>query len=191
MAEPAYQRQLTAHRKNGVVEIGSLRPVVDLSRYDLEALRKDGELILYRGKGKDIPSQVLVLSPARQHPLLESLKRLENEHSLKEELDPTWATRPVAITAHWDRMVLVLQDPGGVPLNQLLGPARDGSSSAKTMEDKSAEANGGGQPLDIALAFRVAISVSAAIGALHKRGIIHKNINPANVLVNSVTGHGG
>jgi len=132
--------------------------VVDLSRYDLEALRKDGELILYRGKGKDTPSQILVLSPARQRPLPESLKRLENEYSLKEELDPTWATRPVAITAHWDRMVLVLQDPGGVPLNQLLGSARDAS----------AETNGGGQPLDIALALRLAISFSASIGALHK-----------------------
>jgi PAS domain S-box-containing protein len=151
---------------------------MQLSRYDLETLREDGELILYRGKDKDGTSRVLVLSPGGQRASPESLKRLENEYSLKEELDPTWATRPLAITAHRDRMVLVLQDPGGVPLNQLLGSARDAS----------AETNGGVQPLDIALALRLAISFSASIGALHQRGIIHKNIKPANVLVNSVTG---
>ena len=52
--------------------------------------------------------------------LPDKLKRLENEYSLKEELDSTWAARPIAVTAHWDRTVLVLEDPGGVPLHQLL-----------------------------------------------------------------------
>ena len=123
-------------------------------------------------------SRTLVLSPARQPPLPESLKRLENEYSLKGELDPAWATRPVAITAHWDRTVLILEDPGGVPLHQLLG----------STSDAPAELNGDKQPLDIASALRMAISFSAAIGALHKRGVIHKDIQPANVLVNSATG---
>jgi len=34
----------------------------------------------------------------------------------------------------------------------------------------------------------LAIGLSTAIGRLHQRGIIHKHIKPANVLVNSVTG---
>jgi serine/threonine protein kinase len=131
----------------------------------LAALRKDGELILYRGKGKDGAFQVLVLSPAAQRPSPESLKRLEKEYSLREELDPTWATRPIAFAHHWDRTVLVLEDAGGVPLDELLG-----------------------QPLDLAFTLRLAISLSTAIGALHERGIVHKDIKPANVLVNSVTG---
>jgi serine/threonine protein kinase len=41
--------------------------------------------------------------------------------------------------------------------------------------------------LDVAFALRVAISLSTAIGHLHQRGLIHKDIKPANVLVNSVT----
>ncbi len=152
--------------------------MIELSRYVLEALRKDEEFTLYRGRSSDDGFQVLVLSPLAENPAPEILKSLEQAYSLREELDPTWATRPLAITAHWDRMVLVLQDPGGVPLNQLLGSARDAS----------AETNGGGQPLDIVLALRLAISFSASIRALHQRGIIHKDIKPANVLVNCVTG---
>ena len=37
--------------------------MIDLSRYVFEALRKDEEFILYRGRSKDDASGVLVLSP--------------------------------------------------------------------------------------------------------------------------------
>ncbi len=69
----------------------------------------------------------------------------------------------------------MLQDPGGVPLECLLHPS----------PDASAQSNTGGQPLQIALALRLAISISAAIGAFHRRGIIHKDIKPANILADS------
>ena len=140
-------------------------PVIDLSRYVFEALRNDEEFILYRGQSKDDASQVLVLSPAVQRSTPKSLKRLEHEYSLKEELDRAWAARPIAIARHWDRTVLVLEDPGGMPLDQLLG-----------------------HPVDVAFSLRLAISLSTAIGHLHQRGVIHKDVKPANVLVNSVTG---
>ena len=137
--------------------------MIDLSRYVFEMLRNDEALILYRGRSKDETSRVLVLSPAAQRSTPESLKRLEHEYTLKEELDPAWAARPMAIASQWDRTVLVLEDPGGAPLDQLLG-----------------------QPLDVAFALRLAIRLSTAIGHLHQRGLIHKDIKPANVLVSSV-----
>jgi PAS domain S-box-containing protein len=139
--------------------------VIELSRYVLEALRKDEEFILYRAQSKDDASRVLVLSPLAEYPAPEILKCLEHAYSLREEQDSTWAARPIAIAHHWERTVLVLEDPGGEPLDQLLG-----------------------QPLDLAFWLRLAINLSTAIGYLHQRGIIHKDIKPANVLVNSVTG---
>ena len=98
--------------------------MIELARYVLEMLRNDEEFILYRRQSKDDTAQVLVLSPVLQRPALDSLKRLEHEFSLKEELDPEWAVGPRVMARHWDRMVLVLEDPGGVPLDQLLGAAR-------------------------------------------------------------------
>jgi PAS domain S-box-containing protein len=139
--------------------------VIDLSRYVFEALRKDEEFILYRGRSEDAPVKVLVLSPVVEYPTPESLKRLEDAYSLREELDPRWAAQPIAMARHWDRTVLVSEDPGGVPLDRLLG-----------------------QPLNVAFSLRLAISLSTAIGHLHQRGVIHKDIKPANVLVNSDTG---
>jgi serine/threonine protein kinase len=140
-------------------------PVIELSRFVFEALRKDEEFILYRGRRQDDADQVLVLSPVAEYPTPESLKRLEHEYSLREDLDPTWAARPIAMARHWDRTVLVLDDPGGVPLDQLLD-----------------------QRLDLALLLRLAIGLSVTIDHLHQRGIIHKDIKPANILVNSDTG---
>jgi PAS domain S-box-containing protein len=139
--------------------------VIELSKYILEMPWKDNEFNLYRGRSEDDASQILVLSPVVTYPSPETLKRLEHEYSLREELDPAWAARPIAIARHWDRTVLVLEDPGGVPLDQLLG-----------------------QPLDLAFSLRLAVGLSSAIDRLHQHGIIHKDIKPANVLVNSVAG---
>jgi serine/threonine protein kinase len=71
----------------------------------------------------------------------------------------------MAMARHWDRTVLELEDPGGVPLDQLLG-----------------------QPLDVAFSLRLAIGLLTAIDHLHQRGIVHKDVKPANILIKSVTG---
>ena len=139
--------------------------MIELSTYSLEVLRNDKELNLYRGRSEYDDSQILVLSPVAEYPAPETLKRLEHEYSLREELDPTWIARPMAMAHHWNRSVLVLEDPGGSPLDQLLG-----------------------QPLEIAFSLRLAVSASRAIAHLHQRDIIHKDIKAANVLVNPATG---
>jgi PAS domain S-box-containing protein len=138
--------------------------LIELSKHVFEPLRKDEDSILYRGRREDGCSQVLVLAPAKEEAGLESLKRLEHEYSLKEELDAAWAARPIALTFHWNRPVLVLEDPGGTPLDQLLG-----------------------RPPELASSLRLAINLANAIGKLHHCGVIHKDIKPANVLVDSAT----
>jgi PAS domain S-box-containing protein len=139
--------------------------LTELSRHVFEPLRRDEDSILYRGRNHEDLSQVLVLAPAKDEAWPARLKRLEHEYSFKADLDPAWAARPIEIAFHWNRPVLVLEDPGGVPLDQLLGQASDLGSF-----------------------LRCAISLANAIGHLHWQGIVHKDIKPANVLVNSATG---
>src|SRR6202047_1055725 len=156
---------MTADHSKCKLHVAGMRPVIEFSKYTLDTLRNDKEFNLYHGWSADDSSQILVLSPVAEYPAPEILKRLEHEYALREELDPAWAARPIEIARHWDRTVLVLEDPGGVPLDQLLGG-----------------------PLDLAFSLRVAVGLSSVIDRLHQRGIIHKDIKPANVLVNSVSG---
>jgi PAS domain S-box-containing protein len=167
--------------------------VIELSTYAFERLRTDQELILYRARRpsfdrrrrtlKEKPSSaakdessILVLAPVLEQPELGTLKRLEHESSLRDELDPEWAVRPIGFTRHWDRPVFILEDPGGVPLEQFLELARNGLQKGA-----------GGQPMEIAHFLRLAINLAAGLDKLHRRGLIHKDIKPAHILVDFET----
>ena len=69
---------------------------MELSQYVLEALRKDDEFVLYRGEHSNQPGSpsVLLLAPASMQPALATLKKIEHEYSLRDELDSAWALRP-------------------------------------------------------------------------------------------------
>ena len=134
------------------------------SGYVLEPLREGPDFTLYRGRQNGNSSPVLAIALTAEPLLPQGLRRLEHEYSLAAELDPAWAVKPLALTRHEGRMILVLQDPGGEPLD-------------RTLEREQ------GQPLDLTRVLRVAIGFTTALGQMHRHGLVHKDIKPANVLV--------
>ena len=143
--------------------------MIDLAAYMLEPLWQEGACLLYRGQLRrrraGRVSTLLLVALAGDHPAPASLRRLEHEYALRAALDPAWAVRPLALTQHQGRPVLVLEDPGGEPLTRLLG-----------------------RPLAVPQWLRVAIGLAVALGQLHGRGLIHKDLKPAHVFVNDATG---
>jgi predicted ATPase/two-component sensor histidine kinase len=133
----------------------------ELSGYELETLRENGELTLYRARQPGNPP-VLILAPFLTPPPQTSLARLEHEYSLAADLRPEWATVPVARAFKDGRAVLVLNDPGGYPLERMLG-----------------------RPLELRQFLNVAIGLATALRQAHRHGLIHKDIRPANVLVDA------
>ena len=140
-------------------------PMTDLSRYVLEPLWEDGDFVMSRSVRDAALRPLLVLTPASAHPVPSSLGRLEHEFGLRGDLDPAWAARPRALEIHHGRPNLLLDDPGGDLLARLLG-----------------------SPWDLAPFLRVAIGLAAAVGRLHQRGLVHKDVKPANVLADVATG---
>jgi PAS domain S-box-containing protein len=142
---------------------------LELGEYALEAIRKDEEFILYRGQHRsprDVgPSSILLLEPISTLPAPQTVRKIEHEYSFRSELDATWAVRPLALSRHNQRTVLVLEDPGGEPLNCLIHG-----------------------PMEMRQFLRIATGLATANSQLHSHGLIHKDLKPTNVLVNPATG---
>ncbi len=140
---------------------------MELSQYVLEALHRDEEFVLYRGEPSNQPCSpsVLLLAPASMGPALETLRKIEHEYSLRDELDSAWAVRSLALSEHRGQTALLLEDPGGEPLDRFL-PG----------------------PMPMPQFLRLAVGLATALGGLHKRALIHKNVKPANVLADPATG---
>jgi len=137
--------------------------MTEISSYTLESLRKDAEFVLYRGQRETKPSRILVVAPLSKQPAQGTLRRLEHEYALRTRLDPAWAVLPLALIRDNGRTMLVLEDPGE-PLDRLLE-----------------------RQLDLTRFLRIAIGLSTALGRLHEHGIIHKDLKPANVMVDPMS----
>ncbi|HTB66623.1 MAG TPA: AAA family ATPase [Steroidobacteraceae bacterium] len=142
---------------------------LELADAPRQTLHQDGEFVLYRAQCRNSNGgslqPTLVVAPLRDHTAPLSLRRLEHEYSLRAELDSGWAVRPLALARHQGRPVLLLEDPGGEPLDRLIGA-----------------------PMQLRQFFRLAIGLAAALGRVHKQGLIHKDIKPASALVDAATG---
>jgi PAS domain S-box-containing protein len=140
--------------------------MIDLSRYVFETLRQDEEFAFCRGRKDDGDLRtILLVAPVSEHPVPGILERLEHEYSLRDELDLGWAARPLSVVRRESRPVLILEDPGGEPLDRLLE-----------------------KPMELSRFLRFAVGIATALGKLHQQGLIHKDIKPANILVDSASG---
>jgi PAS domain S-box-containing protein len=134
----------------------------------VQVLWKDGEHVLCRARrlGADgNQTAVLVMRPATEHPSPGSLDRLAHEYELKDKLDGAWAVRPLALVRERGGNMLVFEDPGGELLEGLLGA-----------------------PMAVGLFLRLALGFAEAVARLHQRGLIHKDIKPAHLLVDPASG---
>jgi predicted ATPase/signal transduction histidine kinase len=138
------------------------------SGYRFEVLRSDGEFTLYRARIGDEPPR-LGLATTEQQPPPGSIERLTHEYSLASELDPAWAARPLELTRYEGRPMLLLEDFGGEPLDRTLDRAR-------------------GTPIELTRFLALASNLAGALAHVHRRGLIHKDIKPSNVLADEVGG---
>lgn len=131
---------------------------------DLQVLWEDSEYALYRGRRLEQAGSfesVLIVVPAAEQASAAVLDRLVHEYDLKEELDATWAVRPLDLVSQGGRTLLLLEDPGGEPLERILG-----------------------QPMDVETFLRLAIDTAKVLSKAHSLGLVHKDIKPANIFVN-------
>ena len=137
-----------------------------LTDFDFRVVWEDSERVFYRRGGNrenDVPT--LAVLPRAEHPTPLVLEKFAHEYALKDELESAWAARPLELLREHGRTMLLLEDPGGCPLEQLLGA-----------------------PMAIERFLELVISMAGALAKAHRQGLVHKDVNPANILVNETTG---
>ena len=135
-------------------------PVQVLSEEGTVPLRR----IVRNGSDGDASGSVTVLV-ASEPAASNSPNGLAREYALAEYLDRDWALMPLELVQDPGRTVLIFEDPGG----ELLSPLP-------------------GVPMEIESFLHLAIGITEAVGKMHQRGLVHKDIKPANMLVNGRDG---
>lgn len=133
--------------------------------HGLEVFSDDGERIFCREPRLNEDgtlSSVLTVRLAAEHPTPASLDQLAHEYALRDALDRAWALRPLALIRERGRAVLILEDAAGEPIEALLGA-----------------------PMKLGRFLRLAISIATSLSQVHRSGLVHKDLKPANILVNA------
>lgn len=118
---------------------------------------------LRREDGRGETHAFIPIPSSSANPALEAVQRLTHEHALQSYLDGSWALRPMELRRTQGHTMLVVDYAGGEPLEHLVR-----------------------EPMEVGRFLRLAVALSSAVGHLHGRGLIHKDLKPAHVLVDPV-----
>ncbi|WFU73413.1 ATP-binding sensor histidine kinase [Bradyrhizobium sp. CB2312] len=121
---------------------------------------RDSLLRRIRRQGANARTPINVLSVSERA----SAKRLIHEYELAQHLDRAWALHPLELAHENGQSTLILEDPGGELLSHLL----DG-------------------PMDVGTFLGFAISITVAVSRMHQHGLVHKDLKPANILLDPIT----
>ena len=136
-------------------------------RRTLQPLWDDGERLYcrtWRNNAQGVQQALMAVLPATEHPAPATFSRLAHEFALKDYLDGAWAARPLELVRSHGRTLLLLESQSTSTLDSLLG-----------------------EPLELGTFLRLASAITHALGRLHERGLVHKDIKPANILLDPVT----
>ncbi len=127
----------------------------------LEPLQARGSHLLYRALRVDDRQPVLLKVPRAEHPGTRERSLFEHEHSLLRRLEGTpGVPSALAFEVHQSQPVLVLQNVEGTCLSEQLGT-----------------------PLDPRRFLFLASSLAATLAEVHRRGVIHKDLQPDHILL--------
>jgi predicted ATPase/serine phosphatase RsbU (regulator of sigma subunit) len=133
-----------------------------VSGYTLPDIVREAQgSLLLRGTRDADGVRVIVKLLRGEHPTSAQVARLRHEHALLVSLDLPEVVRPLALVPHGRSVALVLEDLGDISLESKFRHERP------TLP----------QFLD------VAIRMAGAVGAVHRRAVIHKDIKPHHFLL--------
>jgi predicted ATPase/serine phosphatase RsbU (regulator of sigma subunit)/tRNA A-37 threonylcarbamoyl transferase component Bud32 len=134
--------------------------------YQIGATIHNGEKsVVYKAKRlvDNLPVVIKVLN--QEYPRPEEIARFTVEYEIAKSLDIPGVVKPFALERVENSPVIIMEDFDGQPLGNLVGT-----------------------DLSLAEFLRVAVELSYILGEIHSQHVIHKDINPSNILINPQNG---
>ncbi|MGK4004502.1 AAA family ATPase [Sorangium sp. So ce1036] len=140
---------------------------VGVSQFTItEVLHSGLDTALYRGYRNSDHAPVSVKLLKRSHESPREVAKLRYEYMMIRDLGLPGVVTAYGLERSESGLALVMEDLGEQALQDVLRAQR----------------------VDLMMALRIAASVAETLDALHRRHVIHKDINPRNILVNMRTG---
>lgn len=133
----------------------------------LEKISDTRNSIVYRGRKPGEKNTVIIKTLKMRNPAPSEIAMFKQEYEIIKNIELEGVVKTYGLIDDDDRFALVLEDFDGVSLKSIL-------NKKKIFEIKHF--------LDIAL------KITNTLGELHKRDIIHKDIKPNNILINTNSG---
>jgi serine/threonine protein kinase len=136
--------------------------------HNLAQIYESANSEVYRGK-RESDNQAVILKVLKQdYPTPQELTRYKQEYEITRNLNIEGAIKALAIEPYQRTLVIIFEDFG--------------ASSLKLLMDERISAGTRAMPLQEFL--RLAIQIAQSLGAIHVANIIHKDINPSNIVLN-------
>lgn len=131
----------------------------------IEELYKSSKSLVCRGlRDSDrIPVILKVLQPDDPSP--EAIARFRSEYNIARTLDLEGVVKVYSLETYQHNLVLAMEDFGSESLNKVW------VKQTRSLEEF----------------LNLAIQMTQALGQIHQRNIIHKDINPSNIVLNPIT----
>ncbi|AFZ06423.1 multi-sensor signal transduction multi-kinase [Oscillatoria nigro-viridis PCC 7112] len=148
--------------------------IANLSGYQItEQLYVGTRTLVYRGIRTRDEYPVVIKLLRNEYPSFNELVQFRNQYTMAKNLDFPHIVKPLTLEVYQNSYALVMEDFGGVSLSTYLKTAKNHTQPSQT--------------LPLAEFLQLAIQLTDIIDYLYQNRVIHKDIKPANILINPDT----
>ncbi len=147
--------------------------MIELGKYTIQASLYEGtKSVIYRGIRQEDKQPVILKIPKKERPTSQERICYQQEYEIISNLKVDGVVTAYGLEEFQHKLIIVLEDFGGISLKQMIN---------RTGKENSSEA------LSFSDFLPIAIQIADILGRIHSKNIIHKDINPSNIVIHPQT----